>query len=165
MSSKKRNPLLFWIFSYTFCTSGHFEPVLSQSTRKKYYRTSWWSFAVTFSLVQLNNAPSWPKSRLTVWWKGKGGLDFFSEHGKERIVGGTRRDRTRRWLLWHVYIATLVEEEVNSDSMSITGCKTWMSRIPPMRKIKELWRHGETRDPRGRAEYRIFTRWTNEPFL
>ena len=61
-------------------------------------------------------------------------------------------------LLDDVDMATLTEEDVDSESGSQNGLRGVDVQDPSLR-IKELWRHG--RNPRGSAKQRIFAPRTN----
>ena len=65
-------------------------------------------------------------------------------------------------LLDDVDMATLIEEDVDSESGSHNGWRGVKYRIPPcIYKEKNYGDTGETRDPRGSAKQQIIARRTN----
>ena len=100
--------------------------------------------------------------------KRKGEFDSFSEHSRERRVGGTRLDRRRRQTLWlvldDIYMVTLMEEDVDKKSGSHNGLRSAKYRIPPCMRKKELWRHGRDQGPQ-RKRKAADNCTTNKSFL
>ena len=106
--------------------------------------------------------------RIVSLTKEKGNLIHLvnmAENEKWEVQGLIGEDDEQFGLLLDdVYMATLMEEDMDSKSRSHKALRHVKYRIPPCMRKKELWRHGRDQGPQ-RKRKTADNHATNRPFL